>query len=277
MPSPAGPTCSMSRAYTGSSARDEPKKVAPKSRAMKATITGCVARKTMPSRRAYSDTPPHPLVTCGVMRMSPRAMSSVRHKPALSVEHQAGPVTANSRPASEGPRISLSPRCALFRAMALVSAARGTRLGTNAWRAGVSRVPARASSADATYREEGATACASVKPARATGTINCALWVPIMRRRRSIASAMRPPSKASAICGTARARSSRPICHRRVRQCIHLLRHGHGRNLTAEPREHHTVPEEAEVTGAQRRRDDLHRLSHVLSHDLPLLPHVAPL
>src|SRR6266852_1734568 len=43
MPSPAGPTRSTSRAYTGSSARDEPKKVAPKSSTMKATITGCMA------------------------------------------------------------------------------------------------------------------------------------------------------------------------------------------------------------------------------------------
>src|SRR5262249_22775142 len=97
--------------------------------------------------------------------------------------------------------------------MALVSATRGTRLGTNAWRDGVCRVPARASSADATYREAGAIACARVTPARATGTSSCAIWVPIMRQRRSIASAMRPPSKASAICGTARARPSRPMCH----------------------------------------------------------------
>src|SRR5215471_13189541 len=74
--------------------------------------------------------------------------------------------------------MSLRPRCALCKAIALVSAARGTRLGTNAWRVGVSRVPARASSADATYREEGATACASVTPARATGTSSCAIWVP---------------------------------------------------------------------------------------------------
>jgi len=75
----------MSRAYTGSSARDDPKKVAPKSSTMKATITGCVARKAMPSRRACSDTPPRPLVTCGVLHMHTRAMSSVIHKPALSV------------------------------------------------------------------------------------------------------------------------------------------------------------------------------------------------
>ena len=109
--------------------------------------------------------------------------------------------------------ISLRLRCALFKAMALVRSDRGTRLGTSAWRAGVSSVPARASSADVTYREEGVTASASVKPARATGTVSCAIWVPMMRRRRSIASAMRPPSKASAICGTARARPSRPICH----------------------------------------------------------------
>ena len=85
MPSPAGPTLSTSRAYTGSSARDEPKKVAPKSSTMKATITGCVARKAMPSRRACSDTPPRPLVTWGVVLMSNRAVSSAIHKPALRV------------------------------------------------------------------------------------------------------------------------------------------------------------------------------------------------
>ena len=43
--------------------RDDPKKVAPKSSTIKATITGCVARKAMPSRRACNDTPLRPLVT----------------------------------------------------------------------------------------------------------------------------------------------------------------------------------------------------------------------
>ena len=102
-------------------------------------------------------------------------------------------------PASDGPTIVATFRCVLLRATAALRSFLSTRLGTTAWRVGVSAALANANSTAATSSAWGEISPNMVSTVKLLEMAKLPIWMAISSRRRSSESASMPPKMASLI------------------------------------------------------------------------------